>query len=94
MVPMGSEENWYRNFLWWQTGVSSDDAADVGGKMIRAVILWFAVLVALALVALTMGIIWLLPRFTTAVPAPLAGIGKFLRAIVDTPNRRLRTQSL
>ncbi|MEL6583756.1 MAG: SulP family inorganic anion transporter [Pseudomonadota bacterium] len=29
----------------------------------------------LALVALTMAIIWLLPRFTTLVPAPLAGIG-------------------
>jgi SulP family sulfate permease len=29
----------------------------------------------LALVALTMAIIWLLPRFTTAIPAPLAGIG-------------------
>ncbi|MEM7212290.1 MAG: SulP family inorganic anion transporter [Pseudomonadota bacterium] len=30
--------------------------------------------VMLALVALTMAIIWLLPRLTTAVPAPLAGI--------------------
>ncbi|MDJ0638419.1 MAG: SulP family inorganic anion transporter [Paracoccaceae bacterium] len=29
----------------------------------------------LALVALTMAIIWILPRYTTAVPAPLAGIG-------------------
>jgi SulP family sulfate permease len=29
----------------------------------------------LALVALTMAIIWLLPRLTTAIPAPLAGIG-------------------
>ncbi len=28
----------------------------------------------LALVALTMGVIWLLPRLTTAIPAPLAGI--------------------
>ncbi|KKL47960.1 hypothetical protein LCGC14_2330310, partial [marine sediment metagenome] len=29
----------------------------------------------LALVALTMAIIWILPRFTTIIPAPLAGIG-------------------
>jgi SulP family sulfate permease len=29
----------------------------------------------LALVALTMAIIWVMPRITTAVPAPLAGIG-------------------
>ena len=29
----------------------------------------------LALVALTMAIIWVLPRFTRAIPAPLAGIG-------------------
>ncbi len=29
----------------------------------------------LALVALTMGIIWLLPRLTTVIPAPLAAIG-------------------
>ena len=29
----------------------------------------------LALVALTMAIIWLLPRLTTVIPAPLAGIG-------------------
>jgi SulP family sulfate permease len=29
----------------------------------------------LALVALTMAIIWILPRYTTAIPAPLAGIG-------------------
>jgi len=29
----------------------------------------------LSLVTLTMGIIWLMPRITTAIPAPLAGIG-------------------
>ena len=32
-------------------------------------------IIMLALVALTMAIIWLLPRFTTVIPAPLAGIG-------------------
>lgn len=32
-------------------------------------------LLMLGLVALTMGIIWMLPKFTNAVPAPLAGIG-------------------
>ncbi|MGK7652114.1 SulP family inorganic anion transporter [Roseovarius sp. B08] len=29
----------------------------------------------LALVALTMAVVWLMPRFTKAIPAPLAGIG-------------------
>lgn len=31
--------------------------------------------ITLALVALTMGVIWLMPRITSAIPAPLAGIG-------------------
>jgi len=31
-------------------------------------------MIMLALIALTMGVIWLLPRFTKAIPAPLAGI--------------------
>lgn len=34
-----------------------------------------ALAVMLGLVGLTMAIIWLLPKFTSAVPAPLAGIG-------------------
>ncbi len=44
---MGSQDRWYRNFFWFQTGVSTADAADVGGKMIKTVIIWFAVLMAL-----------------------------------------------
>ncbi|MDF0602392.1 SulP family inorganic anion transporter [Psychromarinibacter sp. C21-152] len=45
--------------------------------------------VMLALVALTMGVIWLLPRVTTIVPAPLAGIAVTAALVVifglDTP---------
>lgn len=43
----------------------------------------------LGLVALTMGVIWLLPRVTTAIPAPLAGIlvtaGVVIALGLDTP---------
>ncbi len=35
----------------------------------------YPLMLMLALVALTMAIIWILPRFTTVIPAPLAGIG-------------------
>jgi SulP family sulfate permease len=41
-----------------------------GGEWLAGMQLW----TMLALVALTMAVIWLLPRVTTAVPAPLAGI--------------------
>ena len=36
----------------------------------------------LGLVALTMAIVWLMPRLTTAVPAPLAGIGIVALAVI------------
>jgi SulP family sulfate permease len=43
----------------------------------------------LGLVAVTMAVIWLLPRLTTAVPAPLAGIGVVALLVIgvglDTP---------
>ncbi|RVT84313.1 SulP family inorganic anion transporter [Rhodobacteraceae bacterium CCMM004] len=41
-----------------------------GGEWLSGAPLW----IMLALVALTMAIIWLLPKLTTAIPAPLAGI--------------------
>jgi hypothetical protein len=37
--------------LWWQTGVSPDKQAEVGGSMIKAAIGWFAVLAVLAVIA-------------------------------------------
>ncbi|MCR9069098.1 MAG: SulP family inorganic anion transporter [Rhodobacteraceae bacterium] len=42
-----------------------------GGEWLSGVQLW----TMLGLVALTMAIIWVMPRLTRAVPAPLAGIG-------------------
>ncbi len=39
-------------------------------------------IIMLALVAVTMAIIWVMPRITTAVPAPLAGIGIVALAVI------------
>lgn len=41
------------------------------GEWLSGMALW----TMLALVGVTMAIIWILPRFTSAIPAPLAGIG-------------------
>jgi len=45
---MGNGQERNRNYFWWQTGVSPDDEAEIGGRMMRTVAIWFAVLFGLA----------------------------------------------
>lgn len=40
-----------RKFLWWQTGVSPDQQAEVGGRMLRTAVVWLLVLVAVVVIA-------------------------------------------
>ena len=46
---MGSAKR-QRDYLWWQVPVGSAEAADVGRRMIRTTLVWFAVVLVLAVI--------------------------------------------
>ena len=54
---MEPENGKRRKLFWWNMPVDADQSARVGGGMMRAVLIWFAVIVALVVIAVVIGAI-------------------------------------
>ena len=39
-----------RKIFWWSLPISPDDSAEVGGRMMRAILIWIGVIAALAVI--------------------------------------------